>query len=124
MSDEAARPARGQRVRLVDVATASGVTKSVASRVLNADPTLTVRPKTRDRILATARELGYQPHAGARALAGAESRALALLIPDLTNPVYSRIIRGAYQQAHLHGYVMLLAGSTACSSPPPDPHTH
>jgi LacI family transcriptional regulator len=113
MSDEAARPARGQRVRLVDVATASGVTKSVASRVLNADPTLTVRPKTRDRILATATELGYQPHAGARALAGAESRALALLIPDLTNPVYSRIIRGAYQQAHLHGYVMLLAEDTA-----------
>jgi DNA-binding LacI/PurR family transcriptional regulator len=113
MADGAAQPPGRQRVRLVDVATASGVTKSVASRVLNADPTLNVRPKTRDRVLAAARELGYQPHAGARALAGAESRALALLIPDLTNPVYSRIIRGAYEQAHRHGYVLLLAEDTA-----------
>jgi DNA-binding LacI/PurR family transcriptional regulator len=113
MPDQAVSRAGGQRARLVDVAAAAGVTKSVASRVLNADPTLNVRPRTRDRILAAARELGYQPHAGARALAGAQSRALALLIPDLTNPVYSRIIRGAYQQAHRHGYVMLLAEDTA-----------
>ncbi|WP_219415591.1 LacI family DNA-binding transcriptional regulator [Pseudonocardia nigra] len=105
--------ARASRVRLIDVATHSGVTKSVASRVLNDDPTLNVRPETRQRIHAVAVELGYRAHAGARALAGAQARALALLIPDLSNPVYSRIIRGAYQQARRHGYVMLLAEDTA-----------
>jgi LacI family transcriptional regulator len=89
------------------------VTKSVASRVLNDDPTLTVRPETRERVWAAARELGYRPHAGARALAGAQARALALLIPDLGNPVYSRIIRGAYRRAREHGYVVLLAEDTA-----------
>src|SRR4051812_2932658 len=88
----------GERVRLVDVALACGVTKSVASRALNDDPSLTIRPATRLRILAAARELGYRPHAGARALAGARTRALALLIPDLSNPVYSRIVRGAYRR--------------------------
>jgi LacI family transcriptional regulator len=108
-SDEVARG----RVRLVDVAAACGVTKSVASRVLNDDPTLTVRPETRRRILAAARELGYRAHAGARALAGARARALALLIPDLSNPVYSRIVRGAYRRAREHGYVVLLAEDTA-----------
>ncbi|UNB54446.1 LacI family DNA-binding transcriptional regulator [Mycolicibacterium sp. YH-1] len=104
--------ARGDRVRLIDVATNCGVTKSVVSRVLNNDPTINVRPATRQRILETAAELGYRPHAGARALAGAEARALALLIPDLTNPVYSRIIRGAYREARRHGYVVLLAEDT------------
>ncbi|WP_210435134.1 LacI family DNA-binding transcriptional regulator [Saccharopolyspora sp. ASAGF58] len=99
-------------MRLIDVATASGVTKSVASRVLNNDPTLNVRPETHQRVWDTAAKLGYRPHAGARALAGAEARALALLIPDLTNPVYSRIIRGAYRQARRHGYVVLLAEDT------------
>jgi LacI family transcriptional regulator len=94
---------------LVDVAREVGVTKSVVSRVLNDDPTLTVRPETRRRIRAVAEELGYRAHAGARALAGAETRALALLIPDLGNPVYSRIIRGAYRRAREHGYVVLLA---------------
>ena len=104
-------PAR-ERVRLVDVAVACGVTKSVASRALNGDPSLTIRPATRMRILAAAQELGYRPHAGARALAGARARALALLIPDLSNPVYSRIVRGAYRRARDRGYVMLLVEDT------------
>ena len=50
------RPERaGTLLRLVDVAAACGVTKSVASRVLNNDPTLNVRLETRQRILAAAR---------------------------------------------------------------------
>jgi DNA-binding LacI/PurR family transcriptional regulator len=101
-----------ERVRLVDVAVACGVTKSVASRALNGDPTLNIRPETRRRILAAAAELGYRPHAGARALAGARTRALALLIPDLSNPVYSRIVRGACRRARERGYVMLLVEDT------------
>ncbi|HYH32056.1 MAG TPA: LacI family DNA-binding transcriptional regulator [Pseudonocardia sp.] len=103
---------RAERVRLIDVAERCGVTKSVVSRVLNDDPTLNVRPETRERIRATAIELGYRPHAGARALAGAEARALALLVPDLSNPAYTRIIRGAYRRAREHGYVVLLAEDT------------
>ena len=104
-------PANG-RSRLIDVAQLSGVTKSVASRVLNKDATLSVREETRLKVLEAARKLGYQPHAGARALAGSRTRALALLIPDLTNPVYSRITRGAYLQARARGYAMLLAEDT------------
>jgi DNA-binding LacI/PurR family transcriptional regulator len=104
---------RAERVRLIDVAARGGVTKSVASRVLNSDPTLNVRPETRRRVLDAAAELGYRAHAGARALAGSEARALALLIPDLSNPVYSRIIRGAYRRARQQGYVVLLAEDTA-----------
>src|SRR3954449_1914404 len=108
---EHVEPAR-ERVRLVDVALTCGVTKSVASRALNDDPSLTIRPATRLRILAAARELGYRPHAGARALAGARTRALALLIPDLSNPVYSRIVRGACRRARERGYVVLLVADT------------
>lgn len=101
------------RSRLIDVAELAGVTKSVVSRVLNNDATLSVRDETRLRVLESAKKLGYQPHAGARALAGSRTRALALLIPDLTNPVYSRITRGAYFQARARGYALLLAEDTA-----------
>ncbi|MCB5280781.1 LacI family DNA-binding transcriptional regulator [Arthrobacter sp. ES1] len=107
--DQELRIGQATRSRLVDVAELAGVTKSVASRVLNNDPTLSVRKETRLRVIESASRLGYQPHAGARALAGSRTRALALLIPDLTNPVYSRITRGAYQQARLRGYALLLA---------------
>ncbi|MDQ0867480.1 LacI family DNA-binding transcriptional regulator [Arthrobacter globiformis] len=105
--------AHSGRSRLIDVAELAGVTKSVASRVLNNDATLSVRDETRLRVLESAKKLGYQPHVGARALAGSRTRALALLIPDLTNPVYSRITRGACFQARTRGYALLLAEDTA-----------
>ncbi|WP_081743338.1 LacI family DNA-binding transcriptional regulator [Arthrobacter sp. H20] len=100
------------RTRLIDVANAAGVTKSVASRALNGDSTLNVRKETRVRIFEAASTLGYEPHAGAKALAGSRTRALALLLPDLTNAVYARIARGAYQQARERGFVVLLAEDT------------
>lgn len=105
LADEA-KPAR---VRLSDVAERAGVTKSVASRVLNDDPTLSAREETRQRVLAAARALGYRAHAGAQALARSRARAVALLIPELTNPVYARIIRGAYRRAAERGHVVLIA---------------
>lgn len=106
-------PEHAARVRLVDVANLGGVSKSAASRILNSDATLNVSPETRQRVWDAALQLGYKPHAGARALAGARSGALALLIPDLTNLTYSRIVRGAYQQARDRGYVVLLAEDTS-----------
>jgi DNA-binding LacI/PurR family transcriptional regulator len=98
-----------KRAKLVDVAKRAGVTKSVVSRCLNGDPTLSIRPQTRARIHAAASALGYQPHAGARALAYSRPKAIALLVPDLMNPIYSRIIRGACHRADTLGYVLLLA---------------
>ena len=76
----------------------SGVTKSIASRVLNNDPTLRARPETRERVLEAARKLGYRPHAGARALSVARTGTLAFLIPDLMNSVYVAILRGAMRR--------------------------
>ncbi|WP_218038412.1 LacI family DNA-binding transcriptional regulator [Acrocarpospora pleiomorpha] len=101
--------AQPDRVRLIDVATVAEVTKSIVSRVLNADPTVAVRPETRQRILQVAHDLGYQPHAGARALAKSRTMALALVAPSIDNPPYITIARGAYRRAAEHGYLSLLA---------------
>lgn len=102
-------PRPGARARLIDVAQSSGVTKSIASRVLNNDPTLRARPETRARVLEAAQELGYRPHAGARALSVARTGTLAFLIPDLMNSVYVTILRGAMRRARELGYVVLVA---------------
>lgn len=96
------------RHRLQDVARSAGVSKSIASRVLNGDPALLVRPETRARVIEAARELHYRPHAAARGLKRAKTGALGLLVPPLTNPVYVRIIRGAFEQALELDFVVLL----------------
>jgi LacI family transcriptional regulator len=102
----AGRPARA---RLADVASAAGVSKSTVSRVLSGDPTLSVRDETRERVRALAQELDYRPHPVAKALATPTTGALALLVPNLSNPAYVEIIRGAYRRAREHGYVLLCA---------------
>jgi LacI family transcriptional regulator len=68
-----------------------------------------VREATRERIQAFARELGYRPHPVARALATPTTGALALLVPELSNPAYVEMIRGAYRRARERGYVLLSA---------------
>ena len=85
------------------------MSKSIASRVLNGDPTVSVRADTRERIEIAARDLAYRPHPLARALAGTELGALALLVPAFDNAAYTPLIRGAYARARERGYVLLAA---------------
>jgi LacI family transcriptional regulator len=102
-------PPRLVRVRLEDVARRAGVSKSIASRVLNGYPGLSVRPETRERITLAARTLDYRPHAAARGLKRAETGALGFLVPPLTNVAYVRIVRGAFLRALERDFVVLLA---------------
>lgn len=96
-------------VRLADVAGAAGVGTSIASRVLNGDPTVSIRPETRERVLRAARDLNYRPNAFARGLKLARTTTLGLVIPNIAYPINAEIIRGAERAATARGYVVLLA---------------
>jgi LacI family transcriptional regulator len=67
-----------------------------------------VNEATRQRVLAIAAEYGYQANASARGLATGRTMALALLVPDITNPFYPELIRGAENRAEQAGYSLLL----------------
>jgi LacI family transcriptional regulator, galactose operon repressor len=101
-------PRRGV-ARLADVAARAGVGTSIASRVLNRDPTVGVRPETRTRILEAAEELNYRPNAAARGLKSQRTTTIGLVIPNLAYPVNSEIIHGAERAASEAGYVLLIA---------------
>src|SRR3954470_45243 len=103
---------RSRPARLHDVARAAGVHVSTVSRVINNSGDVAVRPETRERILAAARELQYRPNANARGLKLAATGALGLLVPSLRNPVNSPIIRGAFDRAWERNFVLLLAEDT------------
>lgn len=101
---EAAAPAR-----LRDVAAAAGVNPSIASRILNDDPTLSARAETRDRVREAARELGYTPNAFARGLRMRGTTTLGLVLSDVSGAGSVDLIQGAERQAAKDGYVVLLA---------------
>ena len=103
-------PAAGgpRAVRLIDIATAVGVHPSTVSRVLNGGAGHTVRAETVRRIRAEARSRGYRPNALARALRQHHTGALAFVVPQLRNPIWVRLQRGALLRAAERGYVVMI----------------
>ena len=93
---------------IIEVARRAGVAPSVVSRLLNADPTLRIRPQTAKRIQGAVALLGYQPNHAGRALRSSKAAAVGLILPDVTNPVFAESLRGAEAEAAELGYVVLL----------------
>lgn len=66
-------------VKITDVARHAGVSPSTVSYVLSGKRSISA--ETRRRVEESIRELGYRPHAGARALASSRSNVVALVMP-------------------------------------------
>jgi LacI family transcriptional regulator len=89
--------------RLEDVAKAAGVSSTTVSRVLN--NTAPVSGRTRSRVENAIRTLGYTPRQGT---APAHIPGVALLITDMLNPFYTRIMRGVEEEIEADGLALLL----------------
>ncbi|QOR70555.1 LacI family DNA-binding transcriptional regulator [Ruania alkalisoli] len=98
-------------VTLRDVASHAGVSVSVVSRVLNSDPTIRIRPETRERVVESARLLRYAPNSAGRSLRRARTHLLALVVPDVTNATFTDLVNGVEARALDHSYSVLLASS-------------
>jgi DNA-binding LacI/PurR family transcriptional regulator len=74
-----------RRVTTHDIAREAGVSRTTVSHVLNNHPGIILSPKTRQRVLATARKLGYVPNSAAQMLVTGRSRTIGLILsrPDL-----------------------------------------
>lgn len=94
-------------VTIREVARAAGVSVATASRALNGLTSVT--PKTRARIEATAAELDYVPHSGARSLTRRRTDTIGVILPDLYGEFFSEIIRGIDQVVHGAAKHLLLA---------------
>ena len=92
---------------LRDVAQAAGVSVSTASRALSR-PEL-IGEAARTRVLAAAASLSYTPNRAARALITGRNQSLGLVVPDLNNPFYSSIVKGAQAAARSAEQTLLIA---------------
>jgi LacI family transcriptional regulator len=94
---------------LHDVARRAGVSAMTVSRVVNG--TGGVRADTQRRVEDAIRELGYVPNRLARGLITHESRTIGLIVPDVGNPFFAPVVRGAELAARRSGYRVLLCNS-------------
>lgn len=99
------------RATILDVASQAGVHPSTVSRVLSGNSVSSIRPETRQRVLEAADRLGYRPSALARSLRLQKTLTLGMLVPDITNPFFSSIIKGAEDAARARGYNLILCNS-------------
>jgi len=82
------------KVRLAEVAKLAGVSPITASRFFRNPDALS--SAKRQRVDSAAKELGYVPNLAARALASHRTEVIGVLIPSLTNNVFSDVLRGIY----------------------------
>jgi DNA-binding LacI/PurR family transcriptional regulator len=95
---------------IIDVAAHAGVSKSVVSRVMRADPA--VSPARREAVLVAAHALGYRPNAVARSLVLRRSFNVGVIISDLHNLFFAEILDGIAAAAAACGYkVLITAGN-------------
>jgi LacI family transcriptional regulator len=70
-----------------------------------------ISDQTRQKVLETARKLGYQPSVLARNLKSGTSMTIGFLMPTFGNPYYWDILNGAESEITRHGYNLALVVS-------------
>ncbi len=80
-----------------DIAATVGVSVATVSNVLNGRPN--VGRVNRQRVLRVARQLGYRPNRAAQAMRTGRTRAIGLVLPDLTNPFFPELAQAVENTA-------------------------
>jgi LacI family transcriptional regulator len=97
------------RVTMREVADRAGVSTMTVSRVINESPR--VSADARRRVEAAIAELGYVPNRLARGLIRKKTGAIGVIVPDVANPFFTLVVRGAEDVAWRAGYHVILCNT-------------
>ncbi|WP_310795941.1 LacI family DNA-binding transcriptional regulator [Herbiconiux daphne] len=98
---------RARAVTIADVAARAGVSQASVSRVLNSKQT--VDPRIVKLVRTAIADLGYTPSIAARSLVHGRNDTIAMVVPDLENPLFQGILKGLSLAAAADGYRVLVA---------------
>jgi len=107
MTDAASARPDGQRVTIRDIADHAGVSVATVSRVLN--NTVPVARAKRAAVMDAVEALGYRPNVVAQELARGHTQAVGILPQGISNPFYSRLLKGVEQGLRGSAYYPLFA---------------
>jgi LacI family transcriptional regulator, repressor for deo operon, udp, cdd, tsx, nupC, and nupG len=91
---------------IIQVAAMAGVSTATVSRVLSHPDR--VSAATRQRVLDVVASLGYQPNVAARTLRTLRAAKILVTVPDISNPFFASVIRGAEEAARDAGYAVVV----------------
>lgn len=91
------------------IAHLAGVSLGTVSHVLNG--TVRVREPLRKRVIEAIKVTGYQPNQLARGLRREKTNILAMIIPDILNPFFPGVVRGAEDVAFTNGFRLVVCNT-------------
>ena len=94
---KAGRKKSGKTASIYDVAKLSRVSVFTVSAVVNHKSH--VGEKLRKRVEAAIRKLNYRPNLIARSLANQRTHTIGMIVPDIANPFFPMVVRGAEDAA-------------------------
>ena len=104
-------PARKRRgaATILDVAAQAGVSRATAARALSTGQR--VSPATSEKVLAAAQELGYQANGVARSMITGRTMTLGVVVSDIENEFFSRLVRGFSDAVRSEGFSTIVANT-------------
>ncbi len=99
----------GKRVTVEDIAQRLGLSSMTVSRALNDRPN--VGEETRERVIKTAREMGYRPNRIAKSLVLSKTHTIGIILPKMAHFFFPEVIRGVETVTYDKGYQLFLTHS-------------
>jgi len=98
-----------KKITINEIAKRSGVSKATVSRVINNSKP--VSDEVRQRVMTEIEKANFVPNALGRSLSLKKSHQIGVIIPDLANPVFSRIIAGMESYIRSENYSLLITAT-------------
>jgi LacI family transcriptional regulator, galactose operon repressor len=101
-------PPKNPRPTQKQIAKLANVSQATVSIVLRGDPNGSLPASTQEAVSRVAKTLAYIPNRAAQILRTQRTKTIACIVPDITNPFYPALERGAQNRAEAQGYDLLI----------------
>lgn len=95
-----------KKTTIYDIANKLNITAATVSRALNDNKLISA--KTKELVLATAKELNYEKNASAFALKSGRTKLIGLVVPYINRHFFSNIIMGVEEELNPMGYHVMI----------------
>ncbi|MBG9982392.1 LacI family DNA-binding transcriptional regulator [Aerococcaceae bacterium DSM 111020] len=93
-----------------EIAEAANVSVATVSRYINKSGY--VSEETAIKLKEVIEKFNYRPNISAQVLNKKSSKLIGLVVPDISNPFFTKLINGAEETAARHGYMIMIANGS------------
>lgn len=94
-----------------EIAEKTGVSITTISQILNGKGER-FSDLTREKVLKTAKEMSYKPNFFAKNMIVSHTNTIGMIVPEVTDPFFSQMVKGAEDYLNKEGYMIMLCNSS------------